>query len=211
MKALLAAIGVMACVGTAQASVLTHTETVFTASVEDYELDFRPLSVSFAPFATDLGPILAISFDWTGNVFPGLTIYRQPGALDTVTMRPVVGLTAQGLPESLTFGTEMTIPADYADGSLGVQESLQAHFDLPNSDLEAFLASPYVTLDVATQLTGFTGEGAISSLYDRTAFDGLLTMTVNYDPPDSVPEPASLSLLAIGLAGVAWSTKRKGR
>jgi hypothetical protein len=128
------------------------------------------------------------------------TICRGTGC----TINNVMGIGAQIVAGGIVNGDFVNI---YESDGITLSDQLQYSFDAGNQPLWTFVSDTnFITTGTPVHSIIETGAEQVAFTYQNGQGG---TVTINIKSAASVPEPASLSLLLLGLAGLGFVRRRK--
>jgi hypothetical protein len=172
--------------------------------------DFTPFDINALPFNPATGTLQDVSIELIGSYTPETANDLGPFPSTTsLTTRLFVFATNGGPTSNVILGTQTGIPVIVAGpGSAGIATGavtpVDMTFDL--ADLAAFetgIPGSQLLVEYGFRTANtLSGAGGAS---DLTSFAGRAILTYTYD----VPEPSTALMCALGLAGLAWSRRKR--
>lgn len=223
LNRLLISTALVAAMGTA-ASAATVS---YSGSLADQSTNYSGVSVGVQQFDSSLGTLNSVSISLTGSVSGIFEYESRDNSASTVNMNlsAQVSLATSSLGQLIvalptlmqSFATTaFDGDRDFAGTSggtiTGLTSTANESTSLLGGDMSEFVGTGLVNLLVSgTGNSSASGPGNLSQ--DFTTFAGAqITVTYDYDvapPPSTVPLPAGMPLLLLGMGAMGLAAKRR--
>ena len=220
----------------AGANTITYTSSLLGPTQTDWGTSIGSANLSLPEFNTTLGVLTGAQFTLTGTTYGSITatatsstsiksltvattvyLFEPNGSTLIVSTAPTMTQTYGGIfGQSLSSGQSITLstPGYVSPSSLGSGTTLSNSnsYSLP-SDLALFTGAGNLLLPVAAGgNSGYNGGSNINTSAFSAA-SALASVTYTYSTPSnggiSLPEPATLLLMGIGVLGMGFAATRR--
>ena len=206
----------------ASADTITYTATPIVYTLTDWELPSSVQTISFQQFNSSLGTLQSVQLQFSGDIETTLTVTNNGISSSSGNVKTESVLTVQDVGLNLN-APELDMVSPPFSYTLAIGDSLTSLL-LTSKTYKS--DDTYTSSGVLTEFTGVGTFGLPATTFTQTllannggnTFSSQVTdaelsgkVTYTYTPGESTPEPASMGLIGLGLAGLAFWQRRRTR
>jgi len=216
MKKHLLALALIAAAGGANAAVVTFTDSIALATTDWTH------NLTLQQFDASLGTLNSVTFSYGGQVSSIFRVESLDAAPATVNANASGNLVFGGpISQTLNISGSTSQAVSAFDGTIdfgGTSGAVIGPVVGSDSDtlslisgLAAFIGAG--TYDISVAAHGASSASGAGNLISQINTEAMANIAVTYDytarPPVTVPEPASMALVGLGMMGLAALRRRK--